>query len=420
MASPTDPLDLLRTSVANNAPPNLLTAASDPSPTLALASYLSFPADPSPIQLSKDTPTRFSSKIGSVDEFYNVGQLYLAWLERESGVRDYLMKGQAGGVGYVAITDRRVVVDYLLGSGDGEGRVVARGEEGTKLQATEASVASATAEALPSALVATQSGPSSAAVPAKRKYEVDVADREFCRKLRTEEVELRDRNSVLRSAGGGKSNVFESFAKNVIHDKIKILRTSLTDGKGGKPSAPAPSQLADVNRAKKARSTNPIIVISSSPTSLITMWNVKKFLEQGVFEPSEQARQREASQGNAKAEDMIPVVRKRTGPHGDVTSKYYVVDSADALAKFGQDAWDRVICVITTGQAWQFKPYKWQDPRVLFQNVKGIYFQWNNEPVNPAVKDWNVTEMRIDKNRRHTDRQIVADFWRIMDGAKRR
>jgi parafibromin len=34
--------------------------------------------------------------------------------------------------------------------------------------------------------------------------------------------------------------------------------------------------------AKKAKSSNPIIMISSAPTSLITMWNVKKFLEQGL------------------------------------------------------------------------------------------------------------------------------------------
>jgi parafibromin len=33
---------------------------------------------------------------------------------------------------------------------------------------------------------------------------------------------------------------------------------------------------------RKAKSTNPIIIISSSPTSLVTMWNVKKFLEQGM------------------------------------------------------------------------------------------------------------------------------------------
>lgn len=64
-------------------------------------------------------------------------------------------------------------------------------------------------------------------------------------------------------------------------------------------------------------------------------------------------------------------------------NKYYVVDSVEALQKFGQDAWsdkfiltlskltlprDRVICVVTTGQAWQFKPYKWQDPKQLFRH----------------------------------------------------
>jgi hypothetical protein len=68
-----------------------------------------------------------------------------------------------------------------------------------------------------------------------------------------------------------------------------------------------------------------------------------------------------------------------------MTNKYYVVDGVEALQKFGQDAWyvysydvtrrrqltgcrDRVICVVTTGQAWQFKPYKWQDPKTLFRN----------------------------------------------------
>lgn len=69
--------------------------------------------------------------------------------------------------------------------------------------------------------------------------------------------------------------------------------------------------------------------------------DIPKFLAEYAtsFESSEIVRQREASQGNVKAEDMIPVIRKRSGPHGDVISKYYIVDSADALQKFGQDAW---------------------------------------------------------------------------------
>jgi hypothetical protein len=30
-----------------------------------------------------------------------------------------------------------------------------------------------------------------------------------------------------------------------------------------------------------------------------------------------------------------------------------------------------------------------------YKKVKGVYFQWNNEPANPVVKDWNVAEMRV-------------------------
>lgn len=94
--------------------------------------------------------------------------------------------------------------------------------------------------------------------------------------------------------------------------------------------------------------------------------------------------------------------------------RYFVVDSAEALSKFGQDAWDRVVCVMTTGQAWQFKPYKWNDPKVLFHHgmrsacsfcslvthgygssVKGFYVSLTSDPPNPRVKDWNVTELKV-------------------------
>lgn len=54
----------------------------------------------------------------------------------------------------------------------------------TEQQPVGDSAASATAEALPAALeLAVEAGPSKASVQAKRKYEVDVIDREFCRKV---------------------------------------------------------------------------------------------------------------------------------------------------------------------------------------------------------------------------------------------
>ena len=121
--STADPLDLFRQSVAADKPPVLLTAASEPCDTLQLAAYVSFPLTSPPTNFTKDTSTRYTSKADSKDDFYNVGQLWLAWTERDAGVRDYLMKGQQGEIGYVGIADRRGVVEYLRGESDGSGRI---------------------------------------------------------------------------------------------------------------------------------------------------------------------------------------------------------------------------------------------------------------------------------------------------------
>jgi parafibromin len=53
---------------------------------------------------------------------------------------------------------------------------------------------------------------------------------------------------------------------------------------------------------------------------------------------------------------------------GERQARYFIVDSVEALSKFGDDAWDRVVCVMTTGQEWQFRPYKWAEPKELFHH----------------------------------------------------
>lgn len=82
---------------------------------------------------------------------------------------------------------------------------------------------------------------------------------------------------------------------------------------------------------------------------------------------------------------------------------------------------DRVVCVMTTGQEWQFKPYKWKEPKELFHHgvysllgctqmvwrdtdladparvvaVKGIYPQWTSDPPNAKIRSWNVSELKV-------------------------
>ena len=99
------------------------------------------------------------------------------------------------------------------------------------------------------------------------------------------------------------------------------------------------------------------------------------------FETSSAARERAATAGNPRAEDVLHIDRRRAPPTASgpastpgsssglgALQRYFVVDSTDALQKFGADAWERVVCVMTTGQVWQFRPYKWSDPRTLFHH----------------------------------------------------
>lgn len=119
-----------------------------------------------------------------------------------------------------------------------------------------------------------------------------------------------------------------------------------------------------------------------SPVLLLTATNNGLDQIPTRFEPSAEARARAAAEGTTRAEDLIPIDRERTTiePGGQARAsaqRYYVVDSVEALNKFGADAWDRVVCVLTTGQVWQFRPYKWSEPRVLFHHgeclLMGMY-----------------------------------------------
>jgi parafibromin len=47
--------------------------------------------------------------------------------------------------------------------------------------------------------------------------------------------------------------------------------------------------------------------------------------------------------------------------------------------------------------------------------VKGVYVQWANDPPNAKISDWNVSPLKIEPNRRHVDKSVVAEFWKILD-----
>ncbi|KAE8249206.1 hypothetical protein A4X13_0g5300 [Tilletia indica] len=231
-------------------------------------------------------------------------------------------------------------------------------------------------------------------------------------------------------------------------------------------SMPAPASntamTASGLRVQRKRAQDPILLLSNSPTSLINMFNVKKLLEEGIFVSPDRARQEAGGMAEAVVQiSHLPALlsdalhssqaaasggpstagagggaANGSAPGGSSARKMriLVVDNADALQRLGgsssaragsgskdagadpsDDVWNRVVAVFTTGQLWQFKSYKYKEPRELFKHAMGVHVRYSNETLIPIINDWNITQLQIEPSKRHTDKQLVGHFWRTLE-----
>ncbi|SNX84789.1 related to CDC73 - DNA-directed RNA polymerase II accessory protein [Melanopsichium pennsylvanicum] len=443
--NPSDPLSSIQ----------LFDSASVPVTSILQATTLKF----GDVTLPKSTATRLArsrdelaSRLSSNNPphpdiepafFYSVEAVILALQARDERPGAYLAQAATAKLASFPTLDRAAILDYLLGK---------RSDWAGVLNITEAAAASGASSA-----VATDATAVLDAHGVKRPYKVNRDDVEYVKRVRSHyETVLRTRNDALRGniaglaggaavsrVAGAKVADFETFRK-AFAAKVEASRRA-----AGRPASAASAQQqaaaaaaaaaarAGVSSAsgqvRKQRAQDPILVLSSSPTSLLNMFNVKQFLEEGIFVPPEEARQR--ARGVA---DLVVSITSRGGGSGGVAGgggggsgtggvgigrRILVVESAEAVVRLGgssasasgADPWNRVIGVFTTGQAWQFKTYKWSEPRELFKNVMGVYVRWHNEPQNANIRDWNVVEIQVDRNKRHTDKQAVSHFWRQLE-----
>ncbi len=274
----------------------------------------------------------------------------------------------------------------------------------------------------------------------KRPYVPNKGDADYVKRLRRDvELVLRDRNDSMRGTGTGGTAAVSSSAsagssvdftlfRGQIATRLELLKR-LATGSGSR-GAPAPASAAAASSsaaggasasgaagsgARRQRAQDPIILLSNSPTAMINMFNVKAFLEEGTFLAPELAKK----EARGSAEPVVSVQHRPASFGASARPlRFLVVDNADTLAKLGAaggDPWQRVVAVFTTGQKWQFKPYRHSEPGPLFRACLGVYARWHNEQPSPEVKDWNVSHVVIDRNKRYTDKQVSAAFWRSLE-----
>lgn len=200
------------------------------------------------------------------------------------------------------------------------------------------------------------------------------------------EVNSLDHNSALR----GTKNV---MLKNLISD-AKSFATLLKRSKVSKAAS------SNAVTAKK----QPIIIVSPATTALLSLTNIKQFLEEGKFvEPSLQ-----------RVENNVVTISRPSDRFVTPAHSIMVVDNVDLFTK--PEYWDRVIAIFTTGQAWQFSKYKYSKPELLFQKYPGFYMSYQGDIVPKQIHDWNVSVVSVDRGeKRFRDKMIVKDLWMQLD-----
>ncbi len=193
---------------------------------------------------------------------------------------------------------------------------------------------------------------------------------------------------------------------------------SLDPKKAGLASLPMNPKSGGVGGAA-ARRPDPIILLSPSVSSLLRMSNIKSFLEGGRYTLPD----------NSSTTTMLHVMRMMKDIDGSRPLRFILVEGPE---HFKPEYWNRVVAVFTTGQAWQFKSYKWSSPAELFKRVLGVYVGWRGEPAPPSVRDWGhpVLNCSIDKwsdpavpgaeANRWRDREVAESIWKAIEDSMRR
>ncbi|KAJ5363071.1 RNA polymerase II accessory factor Cdc73 [Penicillium brevicompactum] len=459
-----DPLLSLRRAIASGNLPTPTTSSelSDQHATedLAKATHLYF-SQPVPQTIPLSTVTRFISE--ATQSAVDLRSILFAWQNKDVAIPEYIASAekfnedlkqhkQEGGkeesVQVLVFVERLDLITWLEGAAEEIDHI--KPLEGAAAAAEAAAAAAGVAQAENAAGIAAgaaggvASAPSGATGAAPSGAQSGRPQKQIEPRLQeiyNGERKTGDRNTVLR---GIKPTDFSHVRKSA---ELFLDRSRNRPGHpGAKPgtssAVPAPSAGLSAPSSRKPGSRSrpdPIILISPSASSLIRMSNVKTFLEKGIFVPPDHPTLSSATDANRvvlerplriNSDPSNPnanAIGSRTGGKPTRPTKFVILDST---TNFKPDYWNRLVAVFTTGQTWQFKPYKWSSPPELFKHATGVYVGWRGEEVPSQVKGWgrgvdNFAVERWDEKNgiqgggRWRDREVVEGIWAAIEEGMR-
>ncbi|XP_047088134.1 protein CDC73 homolog [Lolium rigidum] len=236
--------------------------------------------------------------------------------------------------------------------------------------------------------------------------------------VRAIERPLKDRNSILDARGRDFLAIYHAVLRRE-EERVRNKDSAPSAGRT-EPSAAA-AALANP-KADKSLGDGfvPIILVPSASQTLITIYNVRDFLEDFVFVPSDEKVR--ALKGSPKPECVTVQKKHVRGERAGGAGGPVAFEVRDKPASLKTDDWARVVAVFVLGKEWQFKDWPFKDHVDIFNKVIGFFVRFEDDSVDSAkvVKQWNVKIISISKNKRHQDRPAALEVWERLEEFVRR
>lgn len=161
---------------------------------------------------------------------------------------------------------------------------------------------------------------------------------------------------------------------------------------------------------KQTRKPVGIIIVPAAPTSNITLYNCRDFLENGFYKtPAE----KKAEMGNKPKYESIKRTADARSQHPHLL-EFQVIDNPSKLTP---KDWERVVAVFTNGKVWELKGFFSENPTDVFTKIQGYHLCFDDDEPPENVKKWPVKLLQINKNsnKRHFDQKIRREFWFSLD-----
>ena len=154
----------------------------------------------------------------------------------------------------------------------------------------------------------------------------------------------------------------------------------------------------------------PIILVPSSLSSCLTLYNARDFLDAGRLLPTAEAR---TAMAGAPKPAFLRLQRPSCLDAQRVVS-FDVMDDVSLLRS--ADDWRRVVAVFVSGSAWQFDgwPAPYTSPAAIATHMAAFYMHYSDEQANKNVAQWRVHRLTAHRDKHHHDRSLQLDFWNTL------